>query len=123
MAAPSRNMPAPNLPIDPRTGRVPVTDKKTGKVSWLHPVDAKEQLSNLLRDEKGESIEPIVRLSTPLEAPPDTPAPLVNWTSVPFDKLREHAQNAGVPFHAKTRAQIEEALVQAAYVPPQEVSE
>ncbi len=123
MAAPQRNMPAPNLPIDPRTGRVPVTNKETGKVTWLHPVDAREQLSNMLRDKQGEPVDPIVRLATPAEAPPEVAAPLVNWKAVPFEQLREHAQNAGVKFQARTRAQIEEDLTQAAYIPPQSSDE
>ena len=121
MAGPQKDMPPAAYPVDPRTGRVAVVDRKTGKVHWLHPVDAKEQLSDQLKDGDGNHVDPKIRLATTVEAPPASPAPIVDWTKMPFEQLREHAQNAGVSFHARSRAQIENDLVAAGYVPPQEM--
>ena len=101
------------LPVDPITGRVAVKDPKTGKIRHLHGIDAKEQLA------RGAAI-----LATAQEAPPMVIGkPLVDWESMTTEKLREHAQNAGVTFIARTRETIEKDLAESGYVPPMETVE
>tara|TARA_R110002096_G_C14661938_1_gene728457 strand:- start:51614 stop:51955 length:342 start_codon:yes stop_codon:yes gene_type:complete len=105
--APIQNTPNASLPLDPITGRVAIKDAGTGKVRWLHSVDAREQL------ERGAT------LAGDKVAPRTIPGkPLVDWTGVPMEKLREHAQEAGVRFTARTRSQIEQDLTEAGYIPP-----
>lgn len=98
------------IPLDPITGRCAVKDKKTGKIRWLHGIDAREQL------ERGGVV-----LANAVEAPHTVVGKgIVDWTGVSLEKLREHAQNAGVSFIARTREMIEADLTASGFVPPQE---
>ncbi len=106
-----KNMTPPAYPIDPNTGMVSVINIKTGKIGRLHPVDLKEQLA---------CAEPQIRLATEEEAPPQVNKSSIDYSGMPFEKLREYAQEAGIGFAGKSRAMIEEALNDQGFVPKAE---